>query len=75
MQIESFFDEPTFVGDTLFMPGDGTARCDFPGGDAATPDRSIGRVPGLPPAQGNGVRCPKIALDLLRAIAPWVSTR
>jgi len=25
-----------FVGDTLFMPDSGTARCDFPGGDAAT---------------------------------------
>ena len=33
-----------FVGDTLFMPDYGTARCDFPGGDAATLDRSIRRV-------------------------------
>jgi glyoxylase-like metal-dependent hydrolase (beta-lactamase superfamily II) len=38
-----------FVGDTLFMPDYGTARCDFPGGDAATLYRSIGRVLGLPP--------------------------
>ena len=30
-----------FVGDTLFMPDVGTARCDFPGGDAATLYRSI----------------------------------
>ncbi|MDQ5898042.1 MAG: hypothetical protein RLZZ592_651 [Pseudomonadota bacterium] len=33
-----------FVGDTLFMPDHGTARCDFPGGDAATLYRSIRRV-------------------------------
>lgn len=30
-----------FVGDSLFMPDGGTARCDFPGGDAATLYRSI----------------------------------
>ncbi|GGY49357.1 MBL fold metallo-hydrolase [Parvularcula lutaonensis] len=33
-----------FVGDTLFMPDYGTARCDFPGGDAATLYRSIHRL-------------------------------
>ncbi|MEM7257935.1 MAG: MBL fold metallo-hydrolase [Pseudomonadota bacterium] len=33
-----------FVGDTLFMPDFGTARCDFPGGDAATLYRSIQRI-------------------------------
>ena len=33
-----------FVGDTLFMPDFGTARCDFPGGDAATLYRSIRRI-------------------------------
>ncbi|WP_162923012.1 MULTISPECIES: MBL fold metallo-hydrolase [Burkholderia] len=38
-----------FVGDTLFMPDYGTARCDFPGGDARTLYRSIARVLGLPP--------------------------
>ncbi|OJA34163.1 MBL fold metallo-hydrolase [Burkholderia ubonensis] len=37
-----------FVGDTLFMPDYGTARCDFPGGDARTLYRSIARVLGLP---------------------------
>ncbi|MEC5215700.1 glyoxylase-like metal-dependent hydrolase (beta-lactamase superfamily II) [Actimicrobium sp. GrIS 1.19] len=37
-----------FVGDTLFMPDYGTARCDFPGGDAATLFRSIARVLSLP---------------------------
>lgn len=33
-----------FVGDTLFMPDYGTARCDFPGGDAHTLFRSINKV-------------------------------
>jgi glyoxylase-like metal-dependent hydrolase (beta-lactamase superfamily II) len=33
-----------FHGDTLFMPDFGTARCDFPGGDAATLYRSIRRI-------------------------------
>lgn len=37
-----------FVGDTLFMPDYGTARCDFPGGDAATLYRSIQCIFGLP---------------------------
>ena len=39
-----------FVGDTLFMPDYGTARCDFPGGDAARLYRSIRKVLSLPPA-------------------------
>ncbi|HZX26015.1 MAG TPA: MBL fold metallo-hydrolase [Telluria sp.] len=38
-----------FVGDTLFMPDYGTARCDFPGGDPRTLYRSINRVLSLPP--------------------------
>jgi glyoxylase-like metal-dependent hydrolase (beta-lactamase superfamily II) len=38
-----------FHGDTLFMPDYGTARCDFPGGDAATLYRSIRRILALPP--------------------------
>ena len=37
-----------FVGDSLFMPDGGTARCDFPGGDAATLFRSIRRLYELP---------------------------
>ncbi|ASW01607.1 MBL fold metallo-hydrolase [Paraburkholderia aromaticivorans] len=41
-------DHAAFVGDTLFMPDYGTARCDFPGGDAATLYRSIRRVLSLP---------------------------
>jgi len=38
-----------FVGDTLFMPDGGSARADFPGGDARTLYRSIRRVLDLPP--------------------------
>lgn len=38
-----------FVGDTLFMPDYGSARCDFPGGDARTLFRSIRKVLSLPP--------------------------
>lgn len=37
-----------FVGDTLFMPDYGTARCDFPGGDARTLYRSIRKIFALP---------------------------
>ncbi|MGA7965161.1 MAG: MBL fold metallo-hydrolase [Gammaproteobacteria bacterium] len=37
-----------FVGDSLFMPDGGTARCDFPGGDAATLYQSIHRLFELP---------------------------
>ena len=39
-----------FVGDTLFMPDYGTARCDFPGGDARAMYRSIRRLVQLPDA-------------------------
>lgn len=38
-----------FVGDTLFMPDVGTARCDFPGGDASTLYRSIQKLLAYPP--------------------------
>lgn len=41
--------DAAFVGDTLFMPDGGTARADFPGGDARTLFRSIKRVLELPP--------------------------
>lgn len=41
--------EAVFVGDTIFMPDYGTARADFPGGDAATLYRSIRRLLSLPP--------------------------
>jgi len=41
-------DGSVFVGDTLFMPDVGTARADFPGGDAHTLYRSIRRLLSLP---------------------------
>ena len=37
-----------FIGDTLFMPDYGTARCDFPGGDARQLYRSMQRILSLP---------------------------
>lgn len=40
--------DAAFVGDTLFMPDYGTARADFPGGDARTLFRSIRRILALP---------------------------
>ena len=40
--------DAAFVGDTLFMPDFGTARCDFPGGDARTLYRSIQKIFALP---------------------------
>ncbi len=42
--------DAVFVGDTLFMPDYGTARCDFPGGDARTLYASIQRLFELPDA-------------------------
>jgi glyoxylase-like metal-dependent hydrolase (beta-lactamase superfamily II) len=41
--------DAAFVGDTLFMPDGGTARADFPGGDARILFRSIHKVLSLPP--------------------------
>lgn len=43
------FVDALFVGDTIFMPDGGSARCDFPGGDAAELYRSIQRLYALPP--------------------------
>ena len=44
--------DAAFVGDTLFMPDGGSARADFPGGDARTLYRSIKRVLSLPARRG-----------------------
>lgn len=41
--------DAVFVGDTMFMPDYGTARADFPGGDARTLYRSARRILALPP--------------------------
>ncbi|HVL09546.1 MAG TPA: MBL fold metallo-hydrolase, partial [Burkholderiaceae bacterium] len=50
-RVESAGDDSdiVFVGDTLFMPDVGTARCDFPGGDAHHLYQSIQRLLSLPP--------------------------
>jgi len=42
-------DDAAFIGDTLFMPDGGTARCDFPGGDAGLLYDSIQKLFALPP--------------------------
>ena len=42
--------DAVFVGDTVFMPDGGTARCDFPGGDARELYRSVQRIYQLPPS-------------------------
>ncbi|MCW3480265.1 MBL fold metallo-hydrolase [Neisseriaceae bacterium JH1-16] len=43
-------DDAVFIGDTLFMPDVGSARCDFPGGDAVALYRSARRLLALPDA-------------------------
>jgi glyoxylase-like metal-dependent hydrolase (beta-lactamase superfamily II) len=43
------FDDAIFIGDTLFMPDVGTARADFPGGDARQLYRSIRKLLAFPP--------------------------
>lgn len=43
------FDDAVFIGDTMFMPDLGTARADFPGGDARELFRSIKRLLANPP--------------------------
>lgn len=40
--------DAAFIGDTLFMPDVGTARCDFPGGDAGMLYDSISKILALP---------------------------
>lgn len=46
--ISFIVDDVAFVGDTLFMPDYGTARCDFPGGDAEKLYYSIQKILALP---------------------------
>lgn len=48
--ISYVIEDSVFVGDALFMPDYGTARCDFPGGDAATLFKSIHKILSLPEA-------------------------
>jgi glyoxylase-like metal-dependent hydrolase (beta-lactamase superfamily II) len=66
--VSYLFDDTLFVGDTVFMPEGGSARCDFPGGDAGELFRSVQRLYSLPettrvyvchdyPAGGRAPRC------------------
>ena len=48
--VSYYCDDAVFVGDTLFRPDYGTARTDFPGGDAGVLFDSIGRLLELPPS-------------------------
>ncbi len=47
--VSYLFGDALFVGDTVFMPDGGTARCDFPGGDAVALYRSVQKLYSLPP--------------------------
>jgi len=47
--VSYLFGDALFVGDTVFMPDGGTARCDFPGGDAAELYLSVQKLYALPP--------------------------
>ncbi len=47
--VSYLFGDALFPGDTIFMPDGGTARCDFPGGDAAQLYRSVQSLYALPP--------------------------
>ncbi len=47
--ITYIINDVAFIGDTLFMPDFGTARCDFPGGDATMLYNSIQKILSLPP--------------------------
>jgi len=64
--------DAVFVGDTLFMPDYGTARADFPGGDAATLYRSIHRILDLP--SETRVFVGHDYLPTGRALPAWEST-
>jgi glyoxylase-like metal-dependent hydrolase (beta-lactamase superfamily II) len=70
--------DAVFVGDTLFMPERGTARCDFPGGSAPLLFRSVRRLLELPastrifvchdyPAAGEAPRCEATVAEHRRA--------
>ncbi len=67
--------DAVFVGDTLFMPDVGTARCDFPGGNAHTLYASVRRLLSLP-AQTRLFMChdyPPVTGDRPRAVQ-WETT-
>jgi glyoxylase-like metal-dependent hydrolase (beta-lactamase superfamily II) len=53
------FGDAAFIGDTLFMPDYGTARCDFPGGDARELYRSVQKLFALPPQTRGRTKSPQ----------------
>jgi glyoxylase-like metal-dependent hydrolase (beta-lactamase superfamily II) len=60
--VSYLFDRFVFVGDTVFMPDHGTARCDFPGGDAQALYRSVQKLYALP-AETRLLMCHDYARD------------
>jgi glyoxylase-like metal-dependent hydrolase (beta-lactamase superfamily II) len=64
--------DAAFVGDTLFMPDTGSARADFPGGDARTLYRSIRHILSLPPETRIFVGHDYLPAD--RDLPAWEST-
>lgn len=64
--------DAVFVGDTLFLPDVGTARCDFPGGDAHQLYRSVRKLLALPP-QTRLFMCHDYPPNEQRAVA-WETT-
>ncbi|MCB1649301.1 MAG: MBL fold metallo-hydrolase [Gammaproteobacteria bacterium] len=65
--------DAAFVGDTIFMPQGGSARADFPGGNARTLYRSIERVLSLPP-ETRLFMCHDYPEDRADKTLGWVST-
>jgi glyoxylase-like metal-dependent hydrolase (beta-lactamase superfamily II) len=65
--------DAVFVGDTMFMPDYGTARCDFPGGDARQLYRSIRRLMELP-AETRVFLCHDYKAPPIRAEFAWETT-
>jgi len=65
-------DDAAFVGDTLFMPDYGTARADFPGGDARTLYQSIQKILSLP--SDTRVFVGHDYLPETRTVAAWESS-
>lgn len=61
-----------FIHDTLFMPDFGTARCDFPGGDAHALWRTIERILALPDQTRATTTCLEVALPPGKA--PWLAS-
>lgn len=65
--------DAAFVGDTIFMPQGGSARADFPGGNARTLYRSIEKVLSLPP-ETRLFMCHDYPEDRADKTLGWVST-